>query len=202
MLSMKRASQVYPSKCYIIDCANNSHTEITMYETLIRPHEVHQIPSLLPISDVSDKLKKAEQRREEKRLRQIANARSNPSGKRKRSDITDGEPVELADDTGNKRVKTDDEDEDGSRIVAEGSEADCDLLESVRVASFPDTLLSSGGEVPSTGAHTSSSKINLSKAMPEVRGHTSYLTFAVLVPAAQVVDPLSSEVSAHHGIGS
>jgi tRNA (adenine57-N1/adenine58-N1)-methyltransferase len=168
-----------------------------MYETLIRPHEVHQIPSLLPIGEVSSKLKKAEQRREEKRLRQIANARSNLSGKRKRSDITDGEPVEAADDTGNKRVKTDDEDEDGSRIVAEGSEANCDLPESIRVASFPDTL-SFGGEVQSTDAHMSSSKINLSKAMPEVRGHTSYLTFAVLAPTAKVVDPLGSEVSAHH----
>ncbi|KIM80979.1 hypothetical protein PILCRDRAFT_97735 [Piloderma croceum F 1598] len=172
-------------------------TEITMYETLIRPHEVHQIPSLLPIGDVSDRLKKAEQRREEKRLRQIANARSNLSGKRKRSDVADGEPVEGADDTGNKRVKTDDEDEIGSRIVAEGSEANCNPPEPVRVANFPDTL-SSGGEVPSTDAHMSSSKINLSKAMPEVRGHTSYLTFAVLAPAAKVADPLGSEVSAHH----
>jgi len=199
MLSMKRALQVRHQKSHITDCAKNAYTEITMYETLIRPHEVHQIPSLLPIGEVSDKLKKAEQRREEKRLRQIANARSNLSGKRKRSDITDGEPVEVSDDTGNKRVKTDDEDEDedGSRIVAEDSEANCGLPESVRFASIPDTL-SSGGEVQSTDTHMSSSKINFSKAMPEVRGHTSYLTFAVLAPVAKVADPLGSEVSARY----
>ena len=47
-----------------------------MYETLLRPHQVDAAPPLTPIGVVSEKLKQAEARREEKRLRQIANARA------------------------------------------------------------------------------------------------------------------------------
>jgi len=156
-------------------------TDITMYETLIRPHEVNQVPTLLPIGEVSEKLKKAEQKREEKRLRQIANARSNPRGKRKRGDAADGQIIEAAEDTGNKRVKTDDEDEVGSRI---------ETSQSVEMVSLPDTFSPSGEPQP-TDPYTSSTKMNIFKAMPEVRGHTSYLTFACLVPAASSEDTTS-----------
>jgi len=156
-------------------------TDITMYETLIRPHEVNQVPTLLPIGEVSEKLKKAEQKREEKRLRQIANARSNPRGKRKRGDAADGEIIEAVEDTGNKRVKTDDEDEVGSRI---------ETSQSVEMVSLPDTF-SPSGELQPTDPYTSSTKMNIFKAMPEVRGHTSYLTFACLVPAASSEDTTS-----------
>ena len=201
MLSTKQGSPVRTPELLLrigsSICVEAAHADITMYETLIRPHEVHQIPSLLPIGEVSEKLKRAEQKREEKRLRQIANARSNPSGKRKRSDVTDNESAGVPEDTGNKRAKTDDEDEAGSRVEVEGSEANCDHLEPVQVASFPDTFLS-GSEVQTTDAPMSMTKINLSKAMPEVRGHTSYLTFACLVPASNIVNGLGSEVSTHH----
>jgi hypothetical protein len=168
-----------------------------MYETLIRPHEVNQIPTPLFIDEVSEKLKKAEQKREEKRLRQIANARSNPNGKRKRGGAADGEINEVAEEMGNKRVKTDDEDEARSRIEVGSSEANCDLAEPVQGASLLDAF-SSGSEVQSMDPHMSATKINLSKAMPEVRGHTSYLTFACLVPAMSVSSPkaIVNEVSA------
>ena len=63
-----------------------------MYETLIRPHQVDAVPALPPIGHISEKLKKAEQKREEKRLRQIANPRAAAAGKRKRvDDVDDGE---------------------------------------------------------------------------------------------------------------
>ena len=147
-----------------------------MYETLIKPHEVNQIPTLLPIGEVSEKLKRAEQKREEKRLRQIANARIHLSGKRK------AESLEAVEDTGNKRVKTDDEDETGSRIEAEISETNHEPPQSSQIAGLVRTF-SPGGEAQHIDIHMST-KINVSKAMPEVRGHTSYLTFACLVPAA------------------
>lgn len=147
-----------------------------MYETLIRPHEVNQIPTPLHIGEVSEKLKKAEQKREEKRLRQIANARTNPSGKRKRGDA---EIIEAAEDTGNKRVKTDDEDEAGSRTEG-GKTAKRDFAEPIQVSS-------TSAIQSTTDTYISTSKINLSKAMPEVRGHTSYLTFACLVPTMSIV---------------
>ena len=43
-----------------------------MYETFVRPIEVFQIPPLQPISIVSERLKRSELKREDKRLRQIA----------------------------------------------------------------------------------------------------------------------------------
>jgi tRNA (adenine57-N1/adenine58-N1)-methyltransferase catalytic subunit len=160
-----------------------------MYETLIRPHEVNQIPTLLPIGEVSEKLKKAEQKREEKRLRQIANARSNSGGKRKRGDAVDGEAMEGAEDTGNKRVKTDDEDDTGSQIDVEVPEVNRNHPQSVQTVRLSDTT---SGEVQPTDAYMSTAtKINVSKAMPEVRGHTSYLTFACLVPAASSEDTVN-----------
>ena len=57
--------------------------EITMYETLLRPHQVDAVPPLVSVAAVGAQLKKAEARREEKRLRQIAQARA---AKRKRLD--------------------------------------------------------------------------------------------------------------------
>ena len=49
--------------------------EITMYETLLRPHDVHQLPPLPTVEEISDKLKKAEVKREEKRLKQVEASR-------------------------------------------------------------------------------------------------------------------------------
>jgi len=169
-------------------------TDITMYETLIRPHEVSQVPSLPAIGEICEKLKKAEHKREEKRLRQIANSRSNPSGKRKRGDGADEEIIQVAEDTWNKRVKTYDEDDTGSQIDVETSEANCDHPQSVQIGR---------SEVQPTDAYTSTTKINVSKVMPEVRGHTSYLTFACLVPVSlsedttSIINATDKDISSH-----
>ncbi|KAH7909239.1 tRNA methyltransferase complex subunit Cpd1 [Hygrophoropsis aurantiaca] len=127
-------------------------TDITMYETLLKPHDVHQIPVPISLSDIVDKLKKSEFKREEKRLRQIAN-----SSKRKRDSSVDK-------DDGSKKAKTDD---DTSNTAEIGPAA-----VPVTIQSITETT-----PVPSQPA-----KVNLSKPMQEVRGHTSYLTFARLLP--------------------
>ncbi|KAH9480720.1 tRNA (adenine(58)-N(1))-methyltransferase catalytic subunit TRM61 [Psilocybe cubensis] len=46
-------------------------TEITTYETLLRPHEVFQHAPLQSVAAVSERLKASEVRREEKRVRQV-----------------------------------------------------------------------------------------------------------------------------------
>jgi len=63
-------------------------TDITMYETLLRPHEVSQVPRLVQIDTITEKLKQFERSREDKRQRQIATsrARRNATEKRKRED--------------------------------------------------------------------------------------------------------------------
>lgn len=138
-------------------------TDITMYETLLRPHEVNQVPTLQPISQVSDKLKKSEIRREEKRLKQIAQ-RNRHGAKRKRDDGAAEDNEEAASDdptSGTKRIKTDDE-----------MAADDD----------PGIAFPEDGETEETTVAVPEVKIAVSKGCPEVRGHTSYLTFACLLP--------------------
>lgn len=149
-----------------------------MYETLIRSHDVSQVPALQTVAEVSDRLKKAEAVREVKRLRQIAagHRTHEPHGeKRKRGEETPGEelPASLAlaeaEDCGNgKRLKADEMDDtmegDVSRSLDESS---------------PTTH--AGASTPVLPA-----KISVSKAMSEVRGHTSYLTFAILLPPMPV----------------
>lgn len=46
--------------------------DITMYETLLRPHEVHAPPPLRAVAEVAADLKQAAVIREQKRLLQIA----------------------------------------------------------------------------------------------------------------------------------
>ncbi|TRM60635.1 tRNA methyltransferase complex GCD14 subunit-domain-containing protein [Schizophyllum amplum] len=121
-------------------------TEITMYETLIRPHDISVPPALQTIGEIGDKLKEAEARREDKRVRQIAEAKALRAGlplpevhgaKRKRDG---GTPDEL----------------DPKRVKTEGDEQ---------------------GDLDAAPTTTT-----MSKVLQEVRGHTSYLTFATLLP--------------------
>ena len=104
-----------------------------MYETLIKPHEVNQVPTLLPICEVSKRLMKAEHKREEKRLKQIANSRSNQNAKRKRSDNADGELMEGMEEAGNKRIKALDEDEASLHVEMDPTQVTLELSGSVGV---------------------------------------------------------------------
>lgn len=169
-----------------------------MYETLLRPHEVSQVPTLQPISAVSQKLKQSEKRREEKRIRQIAASRSRTVEKRKREEVVkdsgddEGKPAAEGDDDvdgkekGSKRVKTDNE--PAADVVANSSVQD-QLPSSTLAIGQGDTdvKMDSPTTVPITLLEaedtTEPTTQFLSKIMSEVRGHTSYLTFAVLLPA-------------------
>ncbi|KAF8895587.1 tRNA methyltransferase complex subunit Cpd1 [Infundibulicybe gibba] len=146
--------------------------EITMYETLLRPHDVSQAPTLVPITEISEKLKKAEQKREEKRLRQIA-----ANNKRKRETELEqmGEP-DLDGSLGVKRAKT--ENEDAMITIPE------DEIQLSEEPNLPrDSLDRSPLEIHADSP-IPANKISVSKVLSEVRGHTSYLTFACLLPHA------------------
>ena len=190
------------------------YAEITMYETLVRPIEVFQIPPLQPISIVSEKLKKSELKREDKRLRQIAAnkaATAAASAKRKRDAVAadgsvDGSlnpAIEMPHGAGqtvrtSKRVKT--EEDDGVPQMEEQDinmdlDVDMEVTESPSTSAFPlvkavdlttttsfSMSTSDVADITISTATTPPAKINVSKALPEVRGHTSYLTFACLIP--------------------
>ena len=181
-----------------------------MYEALIRTHDVSQIPALTPIGEISEKLKQAEQKREEKRLKQIA---TNRASKRKREGEADlqqpdqGPEAEIADESsGSKRVKTDDE----GASVTDAHAPDTELpLMDVEPRGDASTLISTDATpaIPvtstastsalstlETGSSAPAKKISVSKAFSEVRGHTSYLTFACLQPFTAAIVKSSAEV--------
>ena len=165
--------------------------DITMYETLIRPHQVDAVPALLPIGQISEKLKKAEQKREEKRLRQIANSRAAAAGKRKRVDDVDDGEGDRAEGSARKRPNLDDEDDvmhneeeylphaGNSQPGRPGASVSAEVEE---------------GALPAAAAEASAPrKTTMSKTFPEVRGHTSYLTFACLLPASPITQSTGPE---------
>jgi tRNA (adenine57-N1/adenine58-N1)-methyltransferase len=160
-------------------------TEITMYETLQRPHEVNEI-SPLPISKISEKIKKSEQKREEKRLKQIAGARAR-----------DKTAVAMADNTAGELQKHDAKRKRegsgagsssgmGSKRLKSGGDNNC-VESPVQTQSDNPSELPPEEPFPLCGLKRTpstpppNSKI-VSKPVAEVRGHTSYLTFACLVP--------------------
>jgi len=143
-------------------------TDITMYETLIRPQDISVIPKLQSVAAVGERLKQAEKKREEKRQKQIAEASSR---KRKRGEV-DSEPSASNGPEG-KRAKTEStgKPDRDSATVAEARQETAD-----RQAEPFDA---------DTGP-TEDETVVVSKTFPEVRGHTSYLTFACLLPASLV----------------
>jgi tRNA (adenine57-N1/adenine58-N1)-methyltransferase len=172
-----------------------------MYETLIRAHDVSHVPALTPIGEISEKLKKAERKREDKRLKQIA---MNRTSKRKRTgdgeaDLQEQElkhdTMEADEPSGSKRVKTDDEDASVADTHMPDTEPQLMDVEPRGDASIPistdaptttlATSTASTSVLPALLSNPSPSpakKISVSKPFSEVRGHTSYLTFASLQP--------------------
>ena len=149
--------------------------EITMYETLLRPHQVDVAPALPSVAAVSAQLKRAEARREEKRLRQIAQAhRGNAAAaKRKREDAA---PAAGSPSPAGKRVKTAEGEEAEAPADAEPKQEQGEGQSAVVAAEGQQEVEPEQAQEPA--------KVSLSKAFAEVRGHTSYLTFAVLLPAS------------------
>ncbi|KIJ96834.1 hypothetical protein K443DRAFT_106566 [Laccaria amethystina LaAM-08-1] len=177
-------------------------TEITMYETLLRPHEVYTYPPLQDIYSIGEKLKKAEAKREEQRLKQIAGNRASASAsgltfysssssssgpttnrrtaaqkrKREEEDVNEGEEEEVVDKM---VVVVDEQDlhpEEGGEV--EPKRVRLDDEEDVVLDDFVPTLVAT----PTMTSTNASVRMGVSKASSEVRGHTSYLTFACLIP--------------------
>ena len=187
-----------------------------MYETLMRPHEVSQIPSLKSVRQVGEELKDMAVRREERRLRQIASSAASRAKRKREEDGDELDLGEVQEDASLKRVKTSegdggkpsptkvgaeirigDDDNDGgvntnastNLNFATGPEAANDPIEySDGLAggrTRPNRRVGSAdanGSGSVSGDVGSGGRLNVSKVFPEVRGHTSYLTFACLAP--------------------
>ncbi|KZV73192.1 tRNA methyltransferase complex GCD14 subunit [Peniophora sp. CONT] len=154
-------------------------TDITMYETLLRPHEVNEVPALPSIATASDKLKQHERKREDKRMRQIAASQAKlveKQQKRKRNE-DDEDAAGVEDENETKRLKTDNDEETGAAMTIEVTSRDRDPAAQVE-AKVPAAQAASveAASIEDVGQQV------VSRVVPEVRGHTSYLTFAILLP--------------------
>jgi tRNA (adenine57-N1/adenine58-N1)-methyltransferase len=162
----------------------NSPSDITMYETLLRPHEVSHAPRPVQIDTVTEKLKQQERNREDKRQRQIAasRARRHIMDKREREDDNNAGGVVDRDpdchEPEAKKAKTSAPGDDAPDVVMEIDE---DLGDQPPAA--PDVADSA---MPSPPLSAPAPTIQaLSRHSKEVRGHTSFLTLACLLPATQ-----------------
>ena len=181
-----------------------------MYETLLHPHQVEPITPPLPISVAAANLKRLEIRKEEKRLRQIASAqRSAASAKRKRiaEEEEEGEGEESASASGVGRDEAGGVNKKKAKMTGEGEEGE--MLETSASASSA-TRQTTQPQLPSTTTPTTvtqepeqpETKMSVSKTFPEVRGHTSYLTFAVFFPPCMTGQSANASVDGSGSSGS
>ncbi|KAJ3509121.1 hypothetical protein NMY22_g16403 [Coprinellus aureogranulatus] len=197
-----------------------------MYETLLRPHDVSTTTPLPSISTATERLKAAEVKREEKRVRQIMGNREREARERAAaaSKAKEGKGEEGAEKgkEGKEQAKEGKEAKENGENAAMADDAhlehkrprtsdpstssamDTDplpLVSTSQITLFPPSSSSSSSPPPSSSipippsnststanapsaSAVQQQKISVSKALPEVRGHTSYLTFATLVPYA------------------
>lgn len=165
-----------------------------MYETLLRPQEVTAV-SLPSIETAVQKLKKAEISSEERRLRQIETAKVR--NKRKRDEATAAEE----DDAGISNSDVPPLPDPKKRRESEPNDTEHSVMEEVEVEDAlqpePDSSATpANGDAeehtvpvlsfsqPSGPSPAPETRRTIQMAHPfnEVRGHTSYLTFAVLLP--------------------
>ncbi|KAG9127046.1 tRNA (adenine-N(1)-)-methyltransferase catalytic subunit trm61 [Ceratobasidium sp. 392] len=160
-------------------------TGVTMHETLIRPHDVSNTP-MQTVGNVAARLRDTEVRKEERRLKQIET--SNRDKKRKR-------PEEVSDDLpedATKKAKTNNlppgkpgaqigdplttrvPEPDPLNALDDAKFSAKDTPKSKRAPHHPNAIIP---------ADSNAERYIVSKPFGEVRGHTSYLTFAILVPS-------------------
>ena len=170
----------------------NFPPDITMYETLLRSHEVSQAPRLIQIGAVAEKLKQQERNREDKRQRQIAASRAHRNAMEKREREDDGNNSVVNQDPDfhepeAKKAKTSapsDDDTPAPDVVMEIDEA------ALGDQPPPVPEMAEGAMPPQPSPASAPAIQVFSKHPKEVRGHTSFLTFACLLPTSQAKAPM------------
>lgn len=169
---------------------NSCFLEITMYEALVKNHDhvVHAEPPPT-IFDAMKRIKSVEEHKEYRRLKQMERAKALKEQGGQQANAMD---VEDSEDTSSKRPREDTEatqDEEEEQRAGKKQELDSGTSEAAAPAqnsSRPSekvarpqantrTRITKGEALPE-GAHV------FSRVLPQARGHTSYLTFATLLP--------------------
>lgn len=166
-----------------------------MYETLVRQHDLaaYQMPTL---EDAVDKLKHIESRKKSRREYQRAKsmAEKTESQKRKAGEMEAGSSDEKV---SAKKFMTTDGEEAASAIedcVAEASKEDTKMesIEETAITTQPTTtekkkenVVEKKGRDDWKKPSDEERRYQSTKPAPQGRGHTSYLTFASLMPLPQ-----------------
>ncbi|WFC94020.1 guanidinoacetate N-methyltransferase [Malassezia brasiliensis] len=177
--------------------------DISTYESLIRTHEsLTNVAPLETVSDVVDRIRTSERRREARREIQIANSRQERERKqaekaRKEAEAADqtmGEvtaALEAQQSSGSIKADVPDaSDAPGAPPAKRKLEDDEDDLEHKRLSAPADDapseppaeMLYSAGFRQKTEIRPMVATNVYSRPFPQMRGHTSYLTFATLQP--------------------
>ena len=162
-----------------------SLTDVTMYETLIRQQEI--VKDAVPtVEEAVVRLRGIEARKHSRRSIQLEHARvaREAKAKRKAEDLDDSEGV-----TAEKRMKKNGDrggaepSVEANPFFAADSQSTSVLASPAAVASSPeaDLVESVNGKITSKDDR----RLRYVKPAAQTRGHTSYLTFAFLLPASQ-----------------
>ncbi|CAE7059682.1 unnamed protein product [Rhizoctonia solani] len=148
-------------------------TGVTMHETLTKPHDICNAP-MQTVEGAAARLRDIETRKEQRRLKQIESTARDKKRKRVEGNEEGQENDPL------KRTKVETEAQLGEESLPEldppGSLSNDPLLPQPQPKRGPHTSVLS-----STAPEEE--RYIVSKPFGEVRGHTSYLTFAMLVPS-------------------
>ncbi|GAA5917866.1 hypothetical protein JCM5296_006662 [Sporobolomyces johnsonii] len=169
-------------------------SDITMYETLTRTHDPAPLVAP-PISSAIDRIKQVEQKKERRREGQIEEARRKREEKKRKRELEledaadkGGERGGEGEGAGKKRKLEGDEegnvDDDNEVEMRDTTTTPADADASSTAAPQPPPR-STSATPTSSSAPTRLSKEDREwtlKAGPYTRGHTSFLTFAVLLP--------------------
>lgn len=142
-------------------------SQITMYETLLRNMDITSYAPPKSLDETIHKLKDSAVKREERRVRQIEASRLAYEKKLLEKEIESG-------DLGEKRKRDEEAAEELEEAPAEKRSRPEELTEQPNPP--PPAVVEEAPKSPPQ-------RISLAKPFIEQRGHTSYLTFAVLLPS-------------------
>lgn len=158
-----------------------------MYETLTRTHDpVPLIPTLKPVSSAVDRIKTVEIKKGRRRDLQILEAKRKRE-EREKSKVDEGNAESAVDgdegEPANKKRKVEETDE--SPAIGDVDEAETMDLQGDGSASASTTRPPTPGTATPSTTNAGPFKIEkefVLKPGPHSRGHTSFLTFATLLP--------------------
>lgn len=166
-------------------------SEITMFETLLRTHEPVSIP-MPTVANAVTRIKEVEKKKELRRDRQIAEAKKRREGVTANEDEQQStEELEIASTqpSNNKRSRTDDS-------------PDTSVLDTSTALNGQHELIKDGtnSNKPAIKPGTSTAFLETCKPALMSRGHTSFLTFAILLPKSSTEVVAEPEIKIEDGL--